>query len=125
MCSEVWHARADTREPPARGVGAAIGGRVVDVQEGSILFDAELSGAQLLAAARMDEVLWIDRWSEPEVDMDNARIQGGANYVEAQGGYTGQGVRGHVYEGAEANHPDFTTPLTNVSSSGGAHSHGH
>ncbi|MDA0932559.1 MAG: S8 family serine peptidase [Planctomycetota bacterium] len=103
----------------------AIGGRVVDVQEGSILFDAELSGAQLLAAARMDEVLWIDRWSEPEVDMDNARIQGGANYVEAQGGYTGQGVRGHVYEGAEANHPDFTTPLTNVSSSGGADSHGH
>jgi serine protease AprX len=103
----------------------AIGGRVVDTQEGSILFDAELTGDQLLAAARLDEVLWIDRWSAPEVDMDNARIQGGANYVEAQAGYTGQGVRGHVYEGAQATHPDFTTPLTNVSSGGGADSHGH
>jgi hypothetical protein len=103
----------------------ALGGRVVDPQEGSILFDAELDGEQLLAAARLDEVLWIDRWSAPETDMDNARIQGGANYVEANLGYTGQGVRGHVYEGVEANHQDFTIPFTNVSSAGGADTHGH
>jgi hypothetical protein len=102
-----------------------LGGRVVDEQEGSILFVADLNGAQLASAARLDEVLWIDRWSAPEIDMNNARIQGGANYLETQIGYTGQGVRGHIYEGLEANHPDFTTPLTNVLSGGGPDAHGH
>ncbi|MBK8977299.1 MAG: S8 family serine peptidase [Planctomycetes bacterium] len=103
----------------------ALGGRVVDPQEGGLLMVVELSGEQLALAARLDEVLWIDRWSAPELDMDNARIQGGANYVESNLGYTGQGVRGHVYEGVEATHPDFTTPMTNVSSGGGADDHGH
>ncbi|MFO1053405.1 MAG: S8 family serine peptidase [Planctomycetota bacterium] len=102
-----------------------IGGRVVDRQESSILFVVELTAAQLALASRFDEVLWIDRWSAPELDMNNARIQGGANYVETMAGYTGQGVRGHVYEGLEFNHPDFTTPFTNVLSGGGADDHGH
>jgi hypothetical protein len=53
-------------------------------------------------------VLWIDRWTEPELDMDNARIQGGGNYVETAGGYTGKGIIGHIYEGLEAGHKDFT-----------------
>ena len=57
--------------------------------------------------------------------MDNARIQGGANYVETQGGYTGTGVRGHIYEGIEATHPDFTHTPINVRSGGGADDHGH
>ncbi|MCC6785196.1 MAG: S8 family serine peptidase [Planctomycetes bacterium] len=103
----------------------ALGGRVVDAQEGSLLFTVELDTAQLLAAARLDEVLWIDRWTAPEQDMNNARIQGGANYLETQAGYTGQGVRGHVYEGVEATHTDFTTPMTNVMSGGAADAHGH
>ena len=103
----------------------ALGGRVVDLLEGSLLSVVELDGAQLLAAARLDEVLWIDRWSAPEEDMNNARIQGGANYVETMGGFTGQGVRGSIYEGVEYNHPDFTTPMTNVLSGGGADTHGH
>ena len=59
-------------------------------------------------------MLWIDRYSDPEVDMDNARIQGGADAIEAIGGYTGSGIRGHVYEGVEANHPDFNTVMTQV-----------
>ena len=104
---------------------AAIGGRVVDWQEGSILFVVELDGAQLTRAVRLDEVLWIDQWSPPELDMNNARIQGGADYIETMGGYTGQGVRGHVYEGVEATHRDFTIPFTNVLSGGGADTHGH
>jgi len=85
----------------------------------------ELTGPQLLLASRLDEVLWIDRWTEPSNDMNNARIQGGANAVEAAGGYTGSGVRGHVYEGVEATHPDFNTALVNVRSGGAADTHGH
>ncbi|MBM4059945.1 MAG: hypothetical protein FJ265_02465 [Planctomycetes bacterium] len=114
------------RDKPALAQAiAALGGKVVDPQQGGLLMVVELDGPQLARAARLDQVLWIDRWSAPELDMDNARIQGGANYVETAGGWTGQGVRGHVYEGVEATHQDFTTPFTNVLSNGIADTHGH
>ncbi|MEO6598114.1 MAG: hypothetical protein ABIP94_25500, partial [Planctomycetota bacterium] len=86
----------------------ALGGRVDDEQTGSLLLEVTLTGPQLLAVAGLDEVLWIDRWTPVGIDMDNARIQGGGNYVQTQGGYTGTGVNAHIYEGVEATHPDFT-----------------
>ncbi|MFN3241604.1 MAG: hypothetical protein ACE37K_08850 [Planctomycetota bacterium] len=104
---------------------AAIGGAVVNEHTGSLLFTASLTGEQLQKVAGFDEVLWIDRWSAPEEDMDNARIQGGGNYVEAQGGFTGAGVNAHIYEGIEATHPDFTGGATPVRSSNAAQTHGH
>ncbi|MGC6487666.1 MAG: hypothetical protein ACON4Z_08480, partial [Planctomycetota bacterium] len=104
---------------------ASLGGVVLDEHFGSLLFTASLTGPQLRQVAGFDEVLWIDRWSEPEEDMDNARIQGGGNYVETQAGFTGAGVNAHIYEGIEASHPDFTGGATNVRSSGAAQSHGH
>jgi len=103
----------------------AIGGKVVDRHERGLLFTAELSGAQLLAAARFDEVLWIDRWAPPGEDMDNARTVQGSNAIELAAGYTGAGVRGHVYEGVEAAHTDFNVAMTNVRSGGAAEAHGH
>jgi len=102
----------------------AMGGKVTNRHDGGLLMTAELTGAQMLLAARFDEVLWIDRWSAPEFDMNNARTQGGATAVD-NFGYTGTGVRGHVFEGCEANHPDFNTPMTNVLSGGQADTHGH
>ncbi|MFK7739344.1 MAG: S8 family serine peptidase [Planctomycetota bacterium] len=105
----------------------AMGGEVVNTHDGGLLFTADLNQAQLLRAAQLDEVLWIDRWSDTEEDMDNARIQGGGNYVESVGGYTGSGVRGHVYEGVEGTHPDFTTPIQQrgPAACSAAASHGH
>jgi hypothetical protein len=104
-----------------------LGGRIDDEQIGSLLLEVSLTRAQLVKAARLDEVLWIDRWTPSELDMNNARIQGGANHVEqqTQGKYTGQGVNGHVYEGLEATHRDFSKPPINVRSGGGADTHGH
>lgn len=102
-----------------------MGGTVNSEQEGSILIEVTLTGPQLLAVAGLDEVLWIDLWTEREEDMDNARIQGGGNYIEAQGGYTGAGVNAHIYEGLEATHPDFTGGVINVRSGGEPQSHGH
>ena len=87
---------------------AAMGGTIEHEQPGSILFEATLNGAQLLRAAQLDQVLFIDRWTPAEEDMDNGRIQGGGNHVETQGGYTGKGINGHIYEGIEAGHKDFT-----------------
>tara|TARA_R110002072_G_scaffold228234_4_gene385060 strand:- start:235 stop:2544 length:2310 start_codon:yes stop_codon:yes gene_type:complete len=103
----------------------AIGGRVDDEHAGSLLLEATLTGAQLVRAAAANEVLWIDAVTATGMDMDNARIQGGANYIEAMGGYTGATVNAHVYEGIEATHPDFSGGATNVNSAGGAASHGH
>jgi len=103
----------------------AVGGTVTDRHSGGLLMTAELTSAQLIRVARFDEVLWIDRWVPAEEDMNNARIVQGTNHVEALAGYIGTGIRGHIYEGVEYDHPDFTTPMTNVQSGGGAASHGH
>ncbi|MEC8653605.1 MAG: S8 family serine peptidase, partial [Planctomycetota bacterium] len=108
----------------ARGV-QALGGVVEDLQEGGLLITVALTGPQLAQVAALDQVLWINAWSAPEEDMDNARIQGGGNYIQSQAGYTGAGVNAHIYEGVEASHPDFTGSVTNVRSSGNAQSHGH
>jgi hypothetical protein len=114
------------RDKPVLGANIrALGGTVVHEQPGSLLFQVALDRTQLLQTARLDQVLWIDRWSPPQLDMDNARKQGGADYVEAQAGYTGAGVVGHVFEGVQVSHPDFTVPPVNVMSCGSAAAHGH
>ncbi|MEC7583600.1 MAG: S8 family serine peptidase [Planctomycetota bacterium] len=102
-----------------------LGANVISEEEGSILLSVAMTEKQLVKAAHLDQVKWIDLWSAPEYDMDNARIQGGGNYVESQVGYTGQGLNSHVYEGIEATHPDFTGGATNVRSGGAASNHGH
>jgi serine protease AprX len=114
-----------TDKPALAAKLQAIGATVVDEHAGSLLFSATLTGPQLLRAASFDEVLWIDAWTPSELDVDNARIQGGANFIEAQGGFTGTGVNAHIYEGLEATHPDFTGGVVNVRSGGAADTHGH
>ncbi|MCC6782602.1 MAG: S8 family serine peptidase [Planctomycetes bacterium] len=63
-----------------------------------ILQVAELDAEQLLAIARLDCVLWIDPLTAAGTDVDQARIQGGANYIETFG-FDGKGVVGMVMEG--------------------------
>ena len=118
---------ADKRtDKPALGAKVrAIGGIVDHEQTGSLLFTVTLTGPQLLAVAGFDEVVWIDRVTAEENDVDNARIQGGGNHVETMGGYTGAGVRAHIYEGIEATHTDFTGGAISVQSGGGSDTHGH
>jgi serine protease AprX len=103
----------------------ALGGRVANEQPGSLLFTVTLTPAQVARVAALEQVLWLDAVTATGTDMDNARIQGGGNYVEAQGGFTGTGVNAHIYEGIEAVHPDFTGGATNVLSGGGPDTHGH
>jgi len=115
--------RNDKAALQAKIVG--IGGRNLEVLHDSILFRADLTGAQLLQVARFDEVVWIDRWTPETNDMDNARIVQGSNTIETLAGYTGFGIRGHVYEGVQYNHPDFNTAFTPVDTSNVADDHGH
>ena len=78
---------------------------------GRLLSAVELDTDQLDKVLRLPEVQFVEAWTPIENDMDNARIQGGADYLETQAmaldGYTGVGIRGHVMEGINPDHPDF------------------
>src|SRR6266542_2641786 len=87
---------------------SAAGGTVVSLSESHQLVEAVLDGAQLRTVAGLDEVLAVDRWAPPAVDLDKARIATGANFVETAGGYRGQGVRGEVMDGGvRLTHQEF------------------
>lgn len=88
----------------------SIGGKVQRADAGKFLVEAVLTPAELLAVAGWDEVLFIDRWSPYEVDMNIARQIGGANFIELVAGYAGQGVRGEVFDaGFNLIHMDFAS----------------
>ncbi len=87
-----------------------LGGKVANPNAGSILIEAELDAEQLGSVLELPEVLWAERTPEIELDVDKARVQGGANYLENQlapPGYTGVGVNGHVMEGINPTHQGF------------------
>ncbi len=104
----------------------ALGAKVGHASAGKFLLDATLTPEQLYAVAAWDEVEFIDRYSPLELDMDNVRELGGANYVETVAGYTGQGVRGESFDaGFNVNHPDFASrPLLEHGGAVGNDSHG-
>ncbi|MBT2365780.1 S8 family serine peptidase [Streptomyces sp. ISL-10] len=86
----------------------AIGGKVHVASASRQLIEATLEPAQALAVAHLDAVLALDVWTAPEVDMNNARVAGGANAIETARGYLGQGVRGEVMDtGLRTTHQEF------------------
>ncbi|MCK5941700.1 MAG: S8 family serine peptidase, partial [Planctomycetes bacterium] len=109
-----------------------LGGSIWRHAAGNLLLEADLDGAQLRGLLDLDTVLWIQPATPASDDMDNARIQGGANQLEPQGGtgggFTGKGVRGHVLEGIYPTHPEYaanawrTAPVSLFS--GGTSNHG-
>lgn len=92
---------------------AALGGQVHSRDAGKHLIEATLTPEQLYSVAGWNEVLFIDRWSPIETDMDVARTIGGADFLETTAGYTGAGVRGEVIDvGFNTAHVDFAaSPL--------------
>jgi len=86
-----------------------IGGEVETAPMGGHMIEAMLTGTQLLEVAAEDTVMSISRWTMAGEDMNNARIQGGANYIEPlkPERYTGKGVRGEILEGIYQTHPEF------------------
>ncbi|MBN1280300.1 MAG: S8 family serine peptidase [Candidatus Thermoplasmatota archaeon] len=104
---------------------SAHGGLVDRSDAGKHLLEATLTPEQLFAVARWDEVLFIDRWSPYEADMNNARAIGGANYIETLAGYDGSGVRGEVFDaGFNLNHVDFASRPLIQHGTVGTNSHG-
>ena len=82
---------------------------IVNPHHGSVLVDARLTEAQLRAVVARNDVLWIDRRTPIEHDIDNARTQSGATAIQAAGplGYTGKGIRGYNTEAIHRSHPEF------------------
>lgn len=85
----------------------ALGGIVVNPTTGSLLLVAKLNSSQLLEVSHLDSVLWIEKDTPIEEDMDNVRVQGGANHIESKSGFSGIGINGHVLEGIQKDHEDF------------------
>ncbi|MCH2100761.1 MAG: S8 family serine peptidase [Planctomycetes bacterium] len=76
----------------------AIGGEVEAMIDEGWILEASLTPNQLLQVIRQSEVLGIDRWSDPETDMDRVRNLMGADYVEGLTGFDGTGVRAEVMD---------------------------
>ncbi|HZH35125.1 MAG TPA: S8 family serine peptidase, partial [Pyrinomonadaceae bacterium] len=86
----------------------ALGGKVdLTIPEG-FRMEVTLSPDQLVAVANDSDVLFIDRWSAPEADMEIVRATGGANFIEDTLGFKGEGVRAEVMDGGLlVTHTDF------------------
>lgn len=86
----------------------AMGALVNSSDAGKKLLEATLNGQQLVEAARFDEVNFIDVWSPYEHDMDIVRQIGGANFVETVTGFSGEDVRGEIFDGGcQFGHQEF------------------
>jgi serine protease AprX len=104
------------QDAQAQGARAALNN-----PEGQIL-ELWVDRDQLRQIAAHDDVLWIDRWSAPENDMDFVRTDSGANFIETSFGTCGQGVRGEVLDaGFEAAHMDFDGILLHGSNTSDSH----
>ena len=102
---------------------AELGGRVTELCDPAVYLQAKLTPAQLLAVLERDTVVWADPSPSVGVDMDNARVQGGANYIETVAGFNGSGVRAEITEGLDQTHPDWTNPV--VERTDNLQNHGH
>jgi hypothetical protein len=100
--------RGPAKQNAVAGRISAMGGKVEELVPEGFRIEATLTADQLLAVAKMNEVLFIDRWGLPSTDMDIVRNTGGANFIQSTLGYTGEGVRAEVMDvGVLTTHQDF------------------
>lgn len=102
-----------------------LGGTVDLVEPGGWRVEATLTQPQLERLVRSNAVQFIDRWGGPgEVDMNNVRTVGGAAALETLRGWTGQGVRGEIFDTElRTTHQEWATPpiIHSTSTTGSAH----
>ncbi len=89
---------------------AALGGTIDAQIPDGFMLEATLTPTQLRAVLGWNEVLYVDTAREPVLYMDKVRVDGGANYLETNTGFTGQGVAGEALDsGVLASHQDFAS----------------
>ncbi|HYO66549.1 MAG TPA: S8 family serine peptidase [Archangium sp.] len=104
--------RGEARQRQVVDLVRKLGGKVELVEPGGLRVEATLTQDQLYHVVRANEVQFIDRWGGPgEVDMDIVRETGGANYIEGLRGWSGQGVRGEIFDTELlVSHQEWPTP---------------
>ncbi|MFP2929312.1 S8 family serine peptidase [Pyxidicoccus sp. 3LG] len=117
--------RGATRQGEVVGLVQRLGGTVELIEPGGMRVEATLTAAQLREVARSNAVQFIDRWGGPGgMDMDIVRNLGGANYLEGLEGWTGQGVRGEVFDTElRTTHQEWANPpiIHSTGTTGSAH----
>lgn len=89
----------------------SIGGKVQNITPDDFLLRAELNQPQFVSVLHLDQVAFVDPWTNAEFDMDIERNLSGANALEAATGISGEGVRGEVMDnGLRPTHLDFSNP---------------
>jgi len=89
-------------------VAAGLGADTANFYPSGQILELWVPRGALASIAGLDDVAWIDRWSEPENDMDLTRQDSGADWLETNDGWCGDGVRGEVMDaGVQSDHPDF------------------
>jgi len=101
---------------------AGMGARVADYWSSGHVVELWADSAATFALAAHDDVMWIDRWTPPGVDMDLVREDAGTDWIHDNFGYCGTGVAGEVMDlGIQADHPDFDGVLLHGISSVDSH----
>jgi len=96
----IWcHQRGPAMQDAVASRVRLLGGQVDQLIPQGFMLSATLSPLQLVQVLGMNEVSYVDAWSEGEQDMDVVRASGGANFIETTLGFTGQGVRAEVMDG--------------------------
>lgn len=88
-----------------------LGGSVEQLTAPGFILSATLTPVQLIQILGLNEVSYVDAWSEPQQDMNIVRSSGGADFIETTLGFTGQGVRAEVMDGGlRTDHVAWTNP---------------
>ncbi|WP_163785828.1 S8 family serine peptidase [Myxococcus vastator] len=91
--------RGAARQGEVASLVRALGGTVELIEAGGLRVEATLTQSQLERLVRSNAVQYVDRWGGPgELDNNNVRQVGGATYLEGLEGFTGQGVRGEIFD---------------------------
>ena len=99
----------DSKKDRARTLAAIqrVGGIAQPDSGMGIMQVATLTLPQVVQLAADNSVQWIGRLGKAETDIDQARIQGGANDLETLTGIDGKGLAGMIMEGVYRTHPEF------------------
>ncbi len=114
-----WGPRGKTR---ILGASEPFGASTADYFPSGHVLELWVDRDALRHVAALDDVQWIDRWMPFESDMDIGRQDAGADWLEGNFGYCGDGVAGEVLDGGtEETHQDFDGILVHGSNSSSSH----
>ncbi|QDE92531.1 peptidase S8 [Myxococcus xanthus] len=117
--------RGAARQGEVASLVRSLGGTVELIEAGGLRVEATLTQSQLERLVRSNAVQYVDRWGGPgELDNNNVRDVGGATYLEGLEGFTGQGVRGEIFDTElRTTHQEWATPplIHSTSTTGSFH----